>query len=95
MVLKCVHYRVETSLRKAMDAQNKKQKQEKSCTTLEKRLSLSPSLCKCFFFFKILIFFLSSALVHLSNMPSSFFDKVPVLKDKTECEGPSTFPEGL
>ena len=80
-----------------MDAQNKKQKQEKSCTTLEKRLSLSlsPSLSKCFFFFQNFDFFLSSALVHLSNMPTSFCDKVPVLKDKTECEGPSTFPEGL
>ena len=81
-----------------MDAQNKKQKQEKSCTTLEKRLSLSlspPLSVNVFFFFQNFDFFLSSALVHLSNMPTSFCDKVPVLKDKTECEGPSTFPEGL
>ena len=59
-------------------------------------LSLSPPLSvNVFFFFQNFDFFLSSALVHLSNMPTSFCDKVPVLKDKTECEGPSTFPEGL
>ena len=82
-----------------MDAQNKKQKQEKSCTTLEKRLSLSlslsPPLSVNVFFFQNFDFFLSSALVHLSNMPTSFCDKVPVLKDKTECEVSSIFGEGL
>ena len=35
MVLKCVHYKIETSLPEAMDAQKKKKKKkkEKSCIT--------------------------------------------------------------
>ena len=38
-------------------------------------------------------FFPVPALPNLSNMPTSFCDKVPALKYKTECEGSSTFGE--
>ena len=67
-----------------MDAQKK----EKSCNTLQKPLSIHD-------FFQTFEFFRASTLFYLSNMVTSFCDKVPVFKDKTKCEGSSTFGEGL
>ena len=44
-------------------------------------------------FFQNFEFFPILRLHHLSNMPTSFWDKVPVLKNKTECGGLPTFGE--
>ena len=58
-------------------------KEENSCITLQK------SLCAHIFFLKNVESFRAPNLLYLSNMPTSFCDKVPVpaLNNKTECEG--------
>ena len=77
---------LETSFPKAVDAKKRE--------VMYYITKTSP--CTCFFFvvesFEV---FLAPPLLHLSNMPTSFWDKVPVLIDKTECEGSSTFGKGL
>ena len=47
------------------------------------------------FFFQNFDFFRPPSLLYLSNMPTSFSDKVPVLKYKIECEVSSIFGDGL
>ena len=78
--LKVVNHMVETSFLKAMDAKKRR----------SHVLPLSINI-----FFPDFDFFLVPPLPYLSDMPTSFCDKVLVLKYKIECEGSSTFGEAL